>query len=114
MKVTPLTPSHIAQDHLFPTLYPLMNSLLIVINKNWKNIDRGKVIPVMIALKEHSESGRLWETLINQILKIIGFTTTTHDRTIYTPVYKTTGENIYLLRQVDDFALACSNEYVAE
>ena len=73
------------------------------------NIDRGKVIPEMRYLKEHSESGRLWETLINQILKRMGFNTTTHDRTIYTPVYNTTGETIYLLRQVDDFVLACAN-----
>ena len=68
----------------------------------------------MRALKEHSESGKLWETLINQILKRTGFTTTTYDRTIYTPVYKNTGETIYLLRQVDDFSIACSNESVAE
>ena len=43
----------------------------------------------------------------------MGFTTTTHDRTIYKAVYKHTGETIYLLRQVDDFAIACSNESVA-
>ena len=44
----------------------------------------------------------------------MGFTNTTHDRTIYRAIYKTTGETIYLLTQVDDFELACSNEYVAK
>ena len=101
---------------------PYVNNLVSVDDhfSNWyrqkfgNNIDRGKVIHAMRDLKEHSESGRLWETLINQILKRMGFNTTTHDRTIYTPVYKTNGETIYLLRQVDDFVLACANESVAE
>ena len=72
-------------------------------------IDRGNVIPITRALPEHPESVGIWENLINQILKITGFTTTTYDRTIYKPVYKNTGETIYLIRQVDDFVLACSS-----
>ena len=42
------------------------------------------------------------------------FTTTTHYCTIYIAVYKPTGETIYLIRQVDDFTLACSDEYITK
>ena len=45
---------------------------------------------------------------------MICFNTTSHDRTIYRAAYKPTGDNIYLLRQVDYFLLACSNESVTE
>jgi hypothetical protein len=34
----------------------------------------------------------------------LNFATTTHDKTIYHTIYK--GEHIFMLRQVDDFALA--------
>ena len=44
----------------------------------------------------------------------MGFNTTTHDRNIYRAVYKPTGGTIYLLRQVDDVALAFYNEYFAK
>ena len=74
-----------------------------------KNINWYKVLSVFIYVKGHPESGRLWEYLINKILKHIGFTTTFRDRNIYRSIYKPTEENIYLLRQSSDFALACSN-----
>ena len=78
----PYVPNFVSIDDKFADCYR---------KKIENNIDVGKVIPAMRDLKEHSESGRLWEKLINQILKRMGFNTTTHDRTIYTPVYKTTG-----------------------
>jgi len=77
-----------------------------------KKIDRGKVLPILRALQGHPESGRLWETHINKILKDMGFESTTHDRTIYKNTYE--GETVYLLRQVDDFALACNDESTAK
>ena len=82
-------------------------------HKYGKEIDRKKVLPVLRALQGHPESGRLWESHINKILKgpKLKFKTTTHDKTIYTTVFN--GEKVYLLRQVDDFALACSNESIA-
>ena len=43
----------------------------------------------------------------------MGFNTNTHDRTIYISVYKPTEENIYTIRQVDDFALDCYNASIA-
>ena len=79
-----------------------------------KPIDRTKVLPILHALQGHPESGRLWEHHINGILKSaeFGFKSTTHDRSIYSAVIE--GERVLLLRQVDDFALACSNEPLAE
>jgi hypothetical protein len=79
-----------------------------------KDIDRKKVLLVKRALQGHPESGRLWETHINSILTAapLNFKSTTHDKTIYKSNYG--GETIYLLRQVDDFALACSDEDIAK
>ena len=33
------------------------------------NIDEDKVLPVLIYLQGHPKSGRIWESLINQIMK---------------------------------------------
>ena len=44
----------------------------------------------------------------------MGLSTTKYDRVKYRDVYKPTGETIQSLRQVDEFALACSNVYIAE
>ena len=72
-----------------------------------KDIDKDKVIPVMRAIQNHLESVRHWENLINQIFNGMGFTNTTPYITICIAVYNPTGDTIYLLRQVDDFLLAC-------
>ena len=40
--------------------------------------------------------------------------TTNPDRTITRAVYKLTGENLYRLRQIDEFALAYYNEYISK
>jgi len=82
-----------------------------------KTIDRKQVLPVLRALQGHPESGRLWEHHINGILTKMGFKSTTHDRTIYTTLYTHDNgkkEIIYMLRQVDDFALACKDESTAK
>ena len=83
-------------------------------HKYGKEINRRKVLPVLRALQGHPESGRLWETHINKILQgpKLNFKTTTHDKTIYTTVFN--GEKVYLLRQVDDFSLACTDESIAD
>ena len=83
-------------------------------NEYAKPINRSLVLPILRALQGHPESGRLWEIHINKILRSpeLNFKSTTHDRTIYTTVFE--GEKVYLLRQVDDFALACSNQDIAD
>ncbi|KAG7341264.1 helicase domain protein [Nitzschia inconspicua] len=77
-------------------------------------LDWNMVLPVLHALQGHPESGRLWETYINKILSLpeLSFRSTTHDGTIYSGVFE--GEPILLLRQVDDFALACRRESTAK
>ena len=83
-------------------------------HKYGKQINRNKVLPVLRALQGHPESGRLWETHINKILKgtELNFKSTTHDKTIYTTEFG--GETIYMLRQVDDFAIACTKLSIAD
>ena len=55
-----------------------------------KEIDCSLVLPVQHALQGHPESGRLWEQHISSILmsEEFGFTTTTHDRSIYSGMYR--------------------------
>ena len=86
-------------------------------DKNCTSIDKRKVLPVLKALQGHPESGRLWEKHISGILEQIGFTSTTHDKTIYKMDYfkkDGNGEIIYMLRQVNDFAFACTDEGIAK
>jgi hypothetical protein len=77
-------------------------------------IDRKLVLPVQHALQGHPESGRLWEATINRILSStpLQFKSTTHSRTIYSTTFD--GHQILLLRQVEDFALACPTESIAK
>ena len=51
--------------------------------------------------------------LIDSVLiKDMGFTSTVHDRCIYCKVIN--GKPVLLLRQVDDFMMACSEEAIAK
>lgn len=78
------------------------------------DVDRNKVLPVQHALQGHPESGRLWESHITHILRSLEFKfhSTTHDKSIYRGDYN--GIPIFLLRQVDDFALAAPHEHIAQ
>ncbi|KAG7358173.1 reverse transcriptase RNA-dependent DNA polymerase [Nitzschia inconspicua] len=77
------------------------------------HLDRRLVLPVLRALQGHPESGRLWEEHINSILSCdeLQFRHTTLDHTIYSTVYK--GKKVLMLRQVDDFSIACDDESIA-
>ena len=79
-----------------------------------KPINQSHVLPIKQALQGHPELGRLWEIHINAISRSpeLNFKTTTHDRTICTTEFN--GEKVCLLRQVDDFVLACTNEDTAD
>lgn len=79
-----------------------------------QSMDRSMVLPVHHALQGHPESGKLWEEHIDSILfsQELNFRTTSHDRTIYRADYN--GEPVLLLRQVDDFSLACKTEAIAK
>ena len=78
-----------------------------------KRLNRKMVLPVQHALQGHPEAGKLWEKHITSILTSpeFGFKSTTHDKSIYHATWN--GEKVLLLRQVDDFALACLKESTA-
>ena len=71
-------------------------------------------VRVKHAIQGHPESPRLWQDFIDNILKDLGFSQVTHEPCLYTKIDDATNERIYLLRQVDDFAVACSNKTIAD
>ena len=85
--------------------------------KNWYKNKTGILladntyVKVMQAIQGHPESPRLWNLHIDSILSKMGFKSTTHEPCIY--IRYTTTETIYLLRQVDDFAIACDDKATA-
>jgi hypothetical protein len=58
-------------------------------------LDCKQVLPVMHALQGHPEAARLWEEHITIILASIGFTSTTHERNIYSAQLQ--GQTVLLL-----------------
>ena len=70
-------------------------------------------VRVKHAIQGHPESPRLWQDFIDKILKDLGFSQITHEPCLYTKLDNKTNERIYLLRQVDDFAVACSDKNIA-
>jgi len=79
-----------------------------------KKLDCSLVLPVLHALQGHPESGKLWEKHITAILRspAFRFKSTAHDKSMYSATFE--GTRIILLRQVDDFAMACPNEELAK
>jgi hypothetical protein len=82
------------------------------ISKGRGEIPEGHVLKANRALQGHPESARLWAKLIDGILKEkLNLKATTHEPCLYSGSFD--GVNILFLRQVDDFAIACSDEKVA-
>ena len=100
----PATPTFVSIDDAYAEWYE---------HRFHVKLDRSLVLPVLHALQGHPESGKLWEDHINSVLLSpeLNFRCTTHDRTIYTAVHD--GVKVLLLRQVDDFSLACPDEALA-
>ena len=80
--------------------------------KNNVDLPLSTYVRVYQAIQGHPESPRLWQQHIDSILHKIGFKSTTHEPCIYT-LYTST-ETIYMLQQVDDFAIACDSQSTAE
>ena len=76
-------------------------------NKTKIHLPENSYVQVFQAIQGHPESLRLWNLHIDSILLKIGFKHTTHEPCIY--IKYTQIETIYLLRQVDDFAIACDS-----
>ena len=70
-------------------------------------VNRDMVLPVQHALQGHPESGALWEKFVNKVIARHGFTSTTHERSIYQGTYK--GHRMLICRQVDDLAIGCAD-----
>ncbi|KAI2501677.1 hypothetical protein MHU86_12801 [Fragilaria crotonensis] len=70
-------------------------------------VSREMVLPVQHALQGHPESGALWEKFVNSVIARHGFTSTTHERSLYQGTYK--GHRMLICRQVDDMAIGCVN-----
>ena len=112
-----------AKDAFAHSPWPKMNTYLAIDNTyaEWygqifgKPINQSHVLPISKrALQGHPESGQLWEIHINKILQSpeLAFKTTTHICTTYTVNFK--GKQVYLLWQVDNFTLACTNQQLAD
>jgi hypothetical protein len=77
-----------------------------------QHLDRSAyVIPVERALQGHPEAGRLWETMIVDILSKKNFTSTTHERNLYHGYID--GTLVLVCRQVDDYAIASVTPAIA-
>ena len=88
--------------------------------REWYKHRTGQTLPdasyvrVKHAIQGHPESPRLWQEHIDKILRSLDFIPTVQEPCLYKYAgTKYTAEDIYLLRQVDDFAVACDNENTA-
>jgi hypothetical protein len=63
------------------------------------------VLPVQHALQGHPESGALKEKFVNSVIARHGFTSTTHERSLYQGVFK--GHRMLICHLVDDLAIGC-------
>ena len=67
------------------------------------------------ALQGHPESPRLWAILIDDIIQKLNLKSCTHEPNLYySNDYNGTGKEVLLLRQVDDFAISCEDDEVAQ
>jgi KUP system potassium uptake protein len=69
------------------------------------------VVRVQNAIQGHPESPRLWEKLIDKILKSTGMNPTKHEPCLYQGMYH--GHYTLFMRQVDDFAIATTSSEAA-
>ena len=83
-------------------------------NKTGEQLEGDYYVKVQHAIQGHPESPRLWQLFIDNILSKIGFRATTHEPCVYKLHNKEFKEEIFLLRQVDDFAIGCDSSDTAE
>jgi hypothetical protein len=73
----------------------------------------GYALKVKRALQGHPESARQWAILIDNLIRNkLNLKPITHKPCLYSGIYK--DQKILFLRQVDDFAIACDDEYTAK
>ena len=73
-------------------------------------IPSGYVLKVNGALQGHPESPRLWENLIDGIIKELDLKPCTHEPNLYYCCnYKDTNKKVLFVRQTDDFAISAED-----
>ena len=98
-------------------LAPLYMKLDRQFHSWWKSKGRTKIptnygVRVHKAIQGHPESPRLWAILINSIITKLGFVACKHEPCMYyNSDYK--GQQVYFLRQVDDFAISSIDATIA-
>ena len=83
-------------------------------HKTGKTLSPDTYVRVQHAIQGHPEAPRLWQDHFDKILHGISFQPTTQEPCFYLLKSKEFNEDIYLLRQVDDLAIACSNAETGE
>ena len=64
----------------------------------------GDIIPILGNMQGHPEAPRQWAKHIHKIILSLGFKATAHEKYLY--VGQVAGQTVYLMRQVDDFAVS--------
>ena len=75
--------------------------------------DDQQYVRVQHAIQGHPESPRLWQIFIDAVLRDMNFIPTTHEPCIYRKILSD-GTEAFILRQVDDIAVAATTEDVAD
>jgi len=101
-----------------PPVHPLYMKIDEAYRDWWENHRKKPPIPsqytvvrVQNAIQGHPESPRLWEKLIDSILRNVGFHPTTHEPCLYRGIIQ--GQYTLFLWHVHDFAIATSDEATA-
>ena len=103
-----------------PPTAPLYMKIDAQFRKWWNTHKHRKELPikdlfvkVQHAIQGHPEAPRLWQIFIDDILiDKMGFRHTTHEKCLY--VKTVDGNDVYILRQVDDVAIASDTKETAE
>ena len=88
--------------------------------KNWwenclkqEPIKDGQVIPILRNMQGHPEAPRLWSKHIHKILtERLQLKPTVHEPCLYSGRYQ--GQKIFLIQQVDDFAVSAPSKQIAQ
>lgn len=70
-------------------------------------IPEGYVIPVQRNMQGHPEAPRLWSRHCHQLITDLGFKATRHEPCLYRGTFN--NKEVFLLRQVDDFAVSADD-----
>ena len=109
-------------SNAFAEASPPKSPLYVIVDKQYREwweakgrdpIPPGHVLPVQHALQGHPESPRLWAQMIDKIIRThVGLQPCRHEPCLYHGIVD--GELVLFLRQVDDFAVTCSDTVISD